>query len=164
MDVPNHDTDFFEWTQQQSAALRSCSLNCSELDTANLAEEIEDMGLEQVRKTSSFLVQMLVNLLKIYLEPSAPSAQNWLEQVLRFQADAVLTLLPNVKQHLDLEKIWRLAKKGATSKLAHYEVSLLGLPDESPLSLDTMLDIDFDVNSALEVITATVTSTLGSNR
>jgi hypothetical protein len=67
MDAPNHDTDFFEWTQQQSAALRSHPLDCGELDTEKLAEEIEHMGLEQIRKTSSFLVQMLVHLLKLHL-------------------------------------------------------------------------------------------------
>ena len=115
MDAPNHHSDFFEWTQQQSAALRSHPLDCDELDVEHLAEEIEDMGLEQIRKTSSFLVQMLVHLFKLHLEPNAPSAQHWFEEVLRFQADAVLAFSPGIKRRLDLDKIWKLARKGATS-------------------------------------------------
>lgn len=159
MDASNHDSDFFEWTQQQSAVLRSHPLDCSELDLENLAEEIEDMGLEQIRKTSSFLVQMLVHLLKLHLEPNAPSAQRWFEEVLRFQADAVLACSPGIKQRLDLDKIWKLAKRGATSKLAQHDVSVRDPPPECPLSLDTMLDVDLDANTALQVIAAAIGST-----
>jgi hypothetical protein len=43
----DHDLDFFEWTQRQSAVLRSLPLDGSKLDAANLAEEIEALGLEQ---------------------------------------------------------------------------------------------------------------------
>ena len=164
MDAPSHDTEFFEWTQQQSAVLRSHPLDCGELDTEKLAEEIEDMGLEQIRKTSSFLVQMLVHLLKLHLEPNAPSAQHWFEEALRFQADAVLAFSPGIEQRLDLEKIWKLAKKGAASKLAQYMVPVPELPDECPLSLDVMLDVDFDANIALQAIAAAVTSTPGNGR
>jgi hypothetical protein len=156
MDAPTHDSDFFNWTRQQSAALRSRPLDCSKLDTDKLAEEIEDMGLEQIRKTSSFLVQMLVHLLKLHLDPNAPSAQHWFEEVLRFQAEAVLAFSPGIKQRLDLIKIWKLAKKGATSKLAQHEVVAPDLPPECPLSLDEMLDIDFDPNTALQAIAAAV--------
>jgi len=164
MDAPNHDSDFFEWTQQQSAVLRSHPLDCGELDTEKLAEEIEDMGLEQIRKTSSFLVQMLVHLLKLHLEPKAPSAQHWFEEVLRFQADAVLAFSPGIKQRIDLDKIWKLAKKGATSKLAQYDVLVPDLPAECPLSLDAMLDVDFDANIALQAIAAAISSTPKTGR
>lgn len=156
MDAPTHDSDFFKWTQQQSAALRSRPLDCSKLDTDKLAEEIEDMGLEQIRKTSIFIVQMLVHLLKLHLDPNAPSAQRWFEEVLRSQAEAVLAFSPGIKQRLDLIKIWKLAKKGATSKLARHEVVAPHLPPECPLSLDEMLDIDFDPNAALQAIAAAV--------
>ena len=84
--------------------------------------------------------------------------------MLRFQADAVLAFSPRIKQRLDLEKIWKLAKKGATSKLAQDNVPVPGLPVECPLSLDTMLDVDFDANIALQAIAAAVTSTPGNGR
>ena len=46
--------------------------------------------------------------------------------------------------------------KGATSKLAQHEVVAPDLPPECPLSLDEMLDIDFDPNIALQAIAAAV--------
>ena len=38
----DYDTDFYEWTQHQAAALAAGHV--SELDLANLAEEIESLG------------------------------------------------------------------------------------------------------------------------
>ena len=46
--MPNsttYDTDFYLWTQQQAALLRQGQT--MELDMANLAEEIEDMGKDR---------------------------------------------------------------------------------------------------------------------
>ena len=37
-----YETDFYQWTQQQAALIRQGQF--SELDTAHLIDEIEDMG------------------------------------------------------------------------------------------------------------------------
>jgi hypothetical protein len=103
-------------------------------------------------------------LLKLHLERNAPFAQHWFDEVPRFQADAVLAFSPGIKQLLDLEKIWKLGKKGATSKLAQYSVPVSELPEECPLSLDTMLDVDFDANIALQAIASAVTSSPRNGR
>ncbi|QUS38461.1 DUF29 domain-containing protein [Tardiphaga alba] len=157
MDARTYELDFFEWTQQQAAALRSRPLDVNALDTERLAEEIEDMGREQIRRTSSFLVQMLVHLFKLHLDPKAPSVQRWFKEVLRFQADAVLSLSPGIKQRLDLDTIWRLAKRRTTAELARHNIVVKNLPDVCPLSLDAMLDVDFDTEKALQTIAAAIT-------
>jgi hypothetical protein len=156
MDARIYDLDFFEWTQQQAAALRSRPLDLDALDTERLAEEIEDMGRDQIRRTTSFLVQMLVHLLELHLDPDAPAAPGWLKEVLRFQVDAVLSASPGIKQRLDLDKIWRLARRGATVKLAKHAVAAPNLPEACPLSIDAMLDIDFDPKEGLRVIAAAI--------
>jgi hypothetical protein len=51
---------------------------------------------------------MLVHLLKLQIDPNSPSVERWFEEVLKFHADAVLTLSPSIKQPLDVDKIWRL--------------------------------------------------------
>jgi hypothetical protein len=136
--------------------LRTRPLDLDALDTERLAEEIEDMGREEIRKVSSFLMQMLVHLLKLHLDPNASTAQHWLDEVLRFQADAMFALSPGIKQRIDLDKIWRTAKKGAPAKLSQHAVRVPELPEHCPLSLDTMLDIDFDPKQALQTIAAAI--------
>jgi len=156
MDARTYDLDFVEWTEQQAAALRARPLDVNALDAERLAEEIEDMGREHIRKVSSFLMQMLVHLLKLHLDQSSPSAQKWFNEALRFQAKAVLALSPGIKQRLDIGKIWRLAKSGATLKLEQYDVTVPDLPQNCPLSLDEMLRENFDPHEALKTIAAAI--------
>ena len=152
MDARTYDLDFVEWTLQQAAALRARPLDVNALDTERLAEEIEDMGREHIRKVSSFLMQMLVHLLKLHLDASSRSTRRWLDEVLRFQTDAVLALTPGIKQRLDADKIWRLAIKRATAKLSEHSVAVPKLPERCPLALDMMLDQNFDPNDALQTL------------
>jgi hypothetical protein len=42
MPLPLYDTDFYQWTQTQAAALRQKDF--AALDLANLAEEIDSLG------------------------------------------------------------------------------------------------------------------------
>lgn len=58
----NYDTDFYEWTQHQAAALAAGHV--SELDLANLAEEIESLGRNNHRELSSRLGVLVLHLLK----------------------------------------------------------------------------------------------------
>ena len=58
----NYDQDFYGWTQEQAALLRTGRLN--DLDVANLIEEIEAMGRSEKRELESRLTVLLVHLLK----------------------------------------------------------------------------------------------------
>src|SRR5215475_15372576 len=60
-----YDQDFYAWTQEQAALLREGAVH--ELDLANLAEEIEDMGHSQQDKLASHLLVLLTHLLKLQL-------------------------------------------------------------------------------------------------
>lgn len=63
----NYETDFYLWTQQQAALLRQGQF--SELDTAHLIDEIEDMGGSKERELESRLGVLLAHLLKWEFQP-----------------------------------------------------------------------------------------------
>lgn len=65
--VTNYETDFYLWTQQQAALLRQGQF--SELDTAHLVDEIEDMGGSKERELESRLGVLLAHLLKWEFQP-----------------------------------------------------------------------------------------------
>lgn len=69
-----HEADFYSWTQQQAALLRAG--NVTELDVANLIEEIEDMGRSEKRELASRLVVLLAHLLKWQYQPTHRS-KSW---------------------------------------------------------------------------------------
>lgn len=58
----DYEQDFYGWTQEQAELLRAGKL--SELDTANLLEEIEAMGRSEKRELESRLIKLFAHLLK----------------------------------------------------------------------------------------------------
>jgi hypothetical protein len=151
-----HDVDFYQWTQEQAALLRAMSCDSCLLDLDNLAEEIEDMGRDEIREISSLLRQTMTHLLKIVIDPNTASAAHWFDEVVTFQGDAVLAFSPGLTQRLDLEKIWRVACNGATRSLRKNGVAVPPLPENCPLSLDDLLDPQFDPDQVAKTLEAAI--------
>lgn len=67
MKSTNYETDFYTWTQQQAALLKAGRF--SELDIANIVEEIETMGRSEKRELESRLAVLMAHLLKWQYQP-----------------------------------------------------------------------------------------------
>jgi hypothetical protein len=155
-EASKHDTDFHGWTQEQAEILRKTPQVDPRLDTANLAEEIEDMGRAEILAISSLLRQTLIHLLKSAIEPDSQAATHWFDEIVAFQGDAVLAFSPGLKQRLDLEKIWRVACNGATRSLTKHGVVVRQLPSTCPFSLDDLLDPEFDPEAGIQTLSAAI--------
>ena len=147
-----HDVDFYGWTQEQASLLRAGPSDARLLDLDNLAEEVEDMGRSEIREVASLLRQTLLHLIKIAITPDAVDANHWFDEVVAFQGDAVLAFSPGLRQRVDLQAIWKLARNGAIQSLERSGVSVPLLPESCPLTLDELLDAEFDVTHAVKVI------------
>jgi hypothetical protein len=104
----------------------------------------------------SLLRQTITHLLKIAINPNTPSAEQWFDEIITFQGDAVLAFSPGLKQRLDLKKIWRVACNGATRSLEKHGVAVPPLPDNCPLSLDDLHDPEFDPDKAAKILAAAI--------
>jgi ribosomal protein L29 len=62
-----YDQDFYAWTAEQAALLRSGKLSTADIE--NIAEEIESMGKGERRELESRLVVLLLHLLKWRFQP-----------------------------------------------------------------------------------------------
>ena len=151
-----HDVDFYQWTQEQAALLRTMRCNASPLDLDNLAEEVEDMGRAEIREISSLLRQTITHLLKTVIDPNAASADHWFDEIIAFQGDAVLAFSPGLKQRIDLQTIWRVACNGATRTLEKQGVAVPQLPERCPLSLEELLDPEFDPDRAVKMLAVAI--------
>jgi hypothetical protein len=69
-----HDRDFHAWANQQAALLRAGQL--SDADIANIAEEIESLGLSEKRELVNRLKVLLLHLLKWRFQPGRRS-RSW---------------------------------------------------------------------------------------
>lgn len=139
--MATYGNDFYSWTQQQAALLKSGQF--SELDLANLIEEIESLGRSEKLELENRLTALLLHLLKWQYQPARRS-RSWElsidEQRVKFLR--VLKDNPGLKSQLD--EVLANAYEVSVIKAAK-ETSLdkKTFPSDCPLDLPTITKADF---------------------
>jgi hypothetical protein len=62
-----YDTDFYGWSEHQAELLKNKEFD--KLDILNLIEEIETLGRSEKRTLKSYLIILLIHLLKVKYQP-----------------------------------------------------------------------------------------------
>src|SRR4051794_20507288 len=107
-----YDTDFFEWTQEQSRRLRELAATRPNLpiDWENVAEEIESLGKSNVSAARSHLARIIEHLLKLEYSPAEPPRADWEHSVALHRTDvsAIIDDSPSIRGQLQrsLAKAW----------------------------------------------------------
>ena len=138
-----HEKDFFAWTQQQAALLRSGQLE--NLDIQYLIEELESMGASEKRELISRLEVLLMHLLKWQYQP-AFQGRRWLltieEQRLQLedhlQANPSLTNPENLQ--ICIDKAYRRALVQAEKETG---LTRKTFPKTCPFSFEQIIDTAF---------------------
>ncbi len=88
-----YERDFFTWTQEQAAALRSGCMDA--IDRHHLADEIEDMGRSEQRAFASRLAIIIAHLLKLrfQIERTPTNEKSW--------RNSVITQRRQLQRHLE---------------------------------------------------------------
>jgi hypothetical protein len=133
-----YDHDILAWSESQAALLRRLARGerVNDLDWAHLIEEIEDVGLSELRSVESFLVLMMVHLLKLRAWPDDPAERHWRGEVVAFQRNAERRFVPSMRQRLDLARLWRDAVDQVAAGAGDEAV---GLPAECPFTVEGLL-------------------------
>ncbi len=107
-----YDADVLEWSEHQAALLRRHAggekLN-EQPDWANIIEEIESVGREQLHSVEGLLLHSLVHDLKAEAWPLAQDASKWRADAKLFRAQASLRFAPSMRQRLDLARLYAKA-------------------------------------------------------
>ena len=129
-----YETDFYQWTQQQAALIRQGQF--SELDTAHLIDEIEDMGASNRRALGSHVENILMHLLKWQYQPDRRS-NSWKSSILkgRNAVDRLLEDSPSLAPQLPalVTAEYRRARKEAESETG---LALATFPEQCPFTVD----------------------------
>jgi Domain of unknown function DUF29 len=123
-----YDRDFHQWTQVMADAIRSG--DWANLDTENLAEELESLGRQQRQELRNRLGILLGHLLKWQLQPQHRS-KSW-RLTLREQRLQIQFLLkdnPSLKPYL------------AEAIEEGYALALLLVAKETPLEIEDLPEI-----------------------
>lgn len=142
-----YERDALCWAEQQAMLLRRLAagerLN-ETLDWPNIIEEIQDVGLSELRAVMSLLQQAMTHLLKLRDWPSSQAVAHWRDEAGLFLDDAGRRFTPSMKQRIDLDDLYAKALRRARNA-ADESGPAQPLPDGCPFDLDALLAGDLDL-------------------
>jgi hypothetical protein len=139
-----YEDDFYTWTQEQGARLRSGDF--AGLDLANLAEEIESLGRSEFNGLVGAWRAILIHMLKFDHQPEKRT-RSWAISI-RSQRDNAADVLadnPGLKSRLDdaLARAYRGARLEASKETS---IPLKRFPETCPYTQAEVLTRPFPVD------------------
>ncbi len=155
-----YEDDILAWSEQQASALRRLVETPgrlpSELDLEHVAEEIEDVGRSQLDAAESLVRLILVHAVKLAVAPNSPAARHWRSEIVTFQIQLQSKLTASMRRRIDLDQLWRQAKRQAKANLDENDDANSQAPVWSiarcPIDLHAMTDDDFDVDRSVSLL------------
>jgi len=138
MNLTSYETDVVAWSKKQASLLRAGKF--SELDIANIAEEIEDVGRSEERELSSRMAVLLMHLLKWQYQPERQS-RSWSRTVKEQRKRVLLRIkrTPSLKHVVD-DSDWAAEAWADAVAKAVEETGLDTFPDECPWTMQEVLN------------------------
>lgn len=138
-----YDTDYYQWTKEQAAALAAGHLG--ELDLMNLAEEIESLGKNDWRELSSRLEILVMHLLKWRYQPEMRrQGQSWSSTIFtqRREIAKLLVQSPSLRRQVQaqIEEDYAAARYLAADETG---LPLTTFPETCEWSEEEVMDDDF---------------------
>jgi len=139
----NYDTDFYTWTQEQAALLREGAF--TEIDIANLIEEVESLGHSIKSAMRSQMIRLLLHLLKWQYQPARrQDSHSWQDSITDARTQIMVHLESNHALQGFPEAVIPFAYRHARRKAAvATRLPLETFPVECPWGIDDILDDAF---------------------
>ncbi len=136
-----YDRDFYAWTQEQAALLKSGQWD--QLDIPNLVEEIEALGRQERRELVNRLGILVGHLLKWQFQPQQRS-KSWTATIIeqRQEVQELIADNPSLKSYL-VEAMNKAYQKSVLLVVKETPLSLDDLPAQCPYTLDHVMDPNF---------------------
>ena len=140
-----YERDILVWSQHQADLLRRLGRGerVNDVDWAHVAEEIEDLGLSELHSVESYLILIIVHLLKIQASPDNNAVDHWYEEIAAFQGNAQRRFTPSMRQRLDLGAMYADAIRQMRIGDRRNKTPR-PWPDANPFTLDQLLNADPD--------------------
>ena len=135
-----YNRDALAWSEQQANLLRRLARGerVNDVDWDHVVEEIEDVGLSELNAVHSYLLRILVHLLKLHRWPDLNACQHWRSEIAILQADAERRYAPSMRRRIDVEAIYAGAIRAvAPLRLAGNEA--IPAPPACPVTLEVLL-------------------------
>ncbi len=139
-----YEHDALAWAERQAELLRRLSAGervNEAVDWPHVIEEVQDVGLSELRACRSLLLQAMAHLLKLHAWPESEAAAHWRDEAGVFLDDAAQRFTPSMRQRIALDEIYARARRRARTSCEAGGVSS-PLPEACPFALDALLEGD----------------------
>ena len=151
-----YERDALAWAERQADLLRRLAagerLN-EPVDWPNVIEEVQDVGLSELRACQSLLQQAMVHLLKLHAWPGSRASGHWRDEAGVFLDDAERRFTAFMRQRIGLHDLYARALRRAWAVEDDAGVPR-ALPDTCPFVLDDLLAPTADVQTLVQKIAA----------
>ena len=141
-----YERDALAWAEQQAGLLRRLAhgerLNAA-VDWPHVVEEVQDVGLSELRACQSLLQQALVHLLKVHAWPQNQAAAHWRDEAGMFLDDAARRFTPSMRHRIGLDDIYNRALRRARATSA-VSGEPHPMPEACPFTIDALLAGDVE--------------------
>ena len=134
-----YEHDALAWAGRQSALLRRLAMGegvNEAVDWPHVIEEVQDVGLSELRACQSLLEQALTHL---HMLPESQSANHWRDEVRAFQDDVQRRFTPSMRQRIGLEDLYEKAANRIRAAMEDDGAASCPLPDICLFGLDDFL-------------------------
>lgn len=142
-----YERDALAWAERQADLLRRLAAGervNENVDWPNVIEEVQDVGLSELRACQSLLQQAITHLLKLRAWPGSRASAHWRDEAGAFLDDAGRRFTASMRQRIDLDDLYATALRRA--RAATDDTGAPGaLPDLCPFTLKDLLASKADV-------------------
>ena len=144
MEANLYETDFYQWTVEQSQLLALGKWDS--LDLVNLVEEIESLGKQQKQELRNRLGVLIGHLLKWQYQPEKQS-KSWRSTIREQRREAKLIISENPSLKSYIEEAIRLGtSQGLDLVVRETQLDYQDLPEECPYSIEQIFDNNFPID------------------
>ena len=151
-----YERDALAWAERQAELLRRLAagerLN-EPVDWPNVIEEVQDVGLSELRACQSLLQQAIVHLLKLHAWPGSRASGHWRDEAGVFLDDAERRFTASMRQRIELNELYARALRRVHAAKDDTGTPS-ALPDTCPFVLDDLLAPGADIQTLLQKIVA----------
>ncbi len=107
-----YEQDSLAWSDRQAALLRRLAAGegvNEAIDWPHVIEEVQDVGLSELRAVESLLEQAIKHLLKAHAWPASRSNDHWIDEAGTFLDDARRRYTASMRQRIDLPGLYATA-------------------------------------------------------
>jgi hypothetical protein len=153
--VVDREQDPYAWALAQSALIARGAAGVKRLDTEALKGFLEEAAEEMLLKVTSQLVNLLAHAAKVAHSRNPNIVGHWRSECVEFHDQIVDAYRSSMRPRIDMDVLWRRAKRKASASFADHGEPPPQLPTACPFTVEDLVDPDLDIERLVESLRAT---------